>query len=209
MRGIRTYTFARTAVEPVVAIGKAASGPAPDGSFYGEHRVQKVFAEAVKVAKFSVLADPDAVVDDAAELLDEVAVDLRCDGAYGFGGKHGDGGFCLVLRFEKRTARRAAAEARNARRVVATVLRKVWGCAEGRKRVLSVERTTRNPLPSKGQKRDGSAKVSGARYLGSREKGTPSSRLPINSRIVKDRSTEELCTEAPYPGSRTWGTHSG
>jgi hypothetical protein len=80
------------AVAPVVGVGEAAAGPAEDGRFDGAHGVDEGLADAVGVGDFGVGADPDAVVDDAAEVLDEMGVDLRRDGGDGLGGKNVDVG---------------------------------------------------------------------------------------------------------------------
>jgi hypothetical protein len=89
------------AVAPVVGVGEAAAGPAQDGSLDGAHGVDEGLADAVVVGDLGVFADPDAVVDDAAEMLDEVGVELGGDDAdgliwkdfnvgVGFGGRGGE-----------------------------------------------------------------------------------------------------------------------
>ncbi len=80
------------AVAPVVGVGEAAAGPAKDGGLHGLHGVDEVEADAVKIGDLGFFADPDAVIDDAAELLDEVGVDFGGDGAEGFRRKDVDGG---------------------------------------------------------------------------------------------------------------------
>ena len=75
------------AVAPVVGVGEAAAGPAQQRGLDGAHGVDEVLADAVDVGDLRVLANPDAVVDDSAEMLDEVTVDLRRDGADGLGGE--------------------------------------------------------------------------------------------------------------------------
>ena len=80
------------AVAPVVGVGEAAAGPAEDGRLDGPHGVDEVEPDAVPVGDFRSFADPDAVVDDAAELLDEVRVDFGGDGAEGLRGDDVDGG---------------------------------------------------------------------------------------------------------------------
>ncbi len=69
------------AVAPVVAVGEAAAGPADDGDVNLLHAIDDLFADAVDVGDARTFADPDAVVDDAAEMLGELAVDLGGDGA--------------------------------------------------------------------------------------------------------------------------------
>ena len=85
-----TFGGGADAVAPVVAVGEAAAGPAQDGSFDGAHRVDEGLANAIDVGDFGAFANPDAVVDNAAELLDEVRVNLRRDGADGLSGKDVD-----------------------------------------------------------------------------------------------------------------------
>ncbi len=93
------------AVAPVIGIGEAASGPAKKRSFDGAHGFDEGGADAALVGDPGVGADPDAVVDDSAKLLDEVRVDLGRDGADGFGGEDLDVRVDLCgLRDERRGA---------------------------------------------------------------------------------------------------------
>ncbi len=69
------------AVAPVVAVGEAAAGPADDRRLDALQRLDERRADAARVRHARVLADPDAVVDDAAEVFGEVAVDVAVDGA--------------------------------------------------------------------------------------------------------------------------------
>src|SRR6202030_60401 len=85
-----TFGGGTDAVPPVVAVGEAAARPAQDGSFDGAHGVDESLAHAIHVGNFRTFADPYAVVDNSAELLDEVRVDLRRDGGDGFGGENVD-----------------------------------------------------------------------------------------------------------------------
>src|SRR5439155_4419940 len=68
-------------VAPVIAVGEAAAWPPDDWRLDLFHLVDERLADPIDVRNLRVLADPDAVVDDAAEVLGEMAVQLRVDGA--------------------------------------------------------------------------------------------------------------------------------
>ena len=87
-----TLVAGADAVAPVVGVGEAAAGPAEDGCVDGAHGVEEGGADAVLVGDGGAFADPDAVVDDSAEVLDEVGVDLGGDGGDGLSGEDLDGG---------------------------------------------------------------------------------------------------------------------
>ena len=78
---VRSRTLVRRtdAVAPVVSVGEAASGPAQVRRADALHVVHELLPDAVDVGDPRLAADPDAVVDDAAEVLDEVAVDVGAD----------------------------------------------------------------------------------------------------------------------------------
>ena len=80
----RAFGHRPDAVFPVVAVGKAAAGPADHGRLDLLQRVGQSFADTVGIGDLGIGADPDAVVDHPAEVFGEVAVDLRRDGAEGF-----------------------------------------------------------------------------------------------------------------------------
>ena len=67
------------AVLPVVGIGKAAAGPAHDGNADLLQRVHHILAHTVDVGDGRVLAHPNAVVHQAAQMLAEVAVNVLVD----------------------------------------------------------------------------------------------------------------------------------
>ena len=67
---------AADAVAPVVAVGKAAARPADGAGRQAAHVIDQRLADASRVGDLRLLADPDAVVDDAAEMLDEVSVEI-------------------------------------------------------------------------------------------------------------------------------------
>src|SRR4029453_15826865 len=71
------------AVAPVVAVGEAAAGPANHAGLQRLQLVDQRFADAADVGDLGVLPDPDAVVDDAAEVFDEVAAEVWSDAADG------------------------------------------------------------------------------------------------------------------------------
>ena len=68
---------AADAVAPVVAVGEASAGPAdrrPRGQ--AAAAVDERAPDAAGIGNLRAFADPDAVVDDAAEVLDEVPVEI-------------------------------------------------------------------------------------------------------------------------------------
>ena len=73
-------------VAPVIPVGKATAGPAEIRRADPLHVVHKLFADSVHVWYRRVLAHPHAIVDDAAEVLDEVPIDLRADDGSGLAG---------------------------------------------------------------------------------------------------------------------------
>src|SRR6516164_11825754 len=68
------------AVAPVVGVSEAAARPAQHRSADSLHGVDEVLADAVDVGDARAFANPHAVVDDSAEMFDEVRVELRRDG---------------------------------------------------------------------------------------------------------------------------------
>ncbi len=98
------------AVAPVVAVGEAAAGPAHDGGLDAAQRIHQRAAHAVDVRHPRRLAHPDAVVHHAAEVLDEVAVDLGSDGADGLIEQDVDAGVGGGARGPGRGAARSARE---------------------------------------------------------------------------------------------------
>src|SRR5262249_45689665 len=66
-------------VAPVVLVGEAAARPAQHGDLQLLQRGHDVVANAARVGNRGALADPDAVVDQAAEMLRELAVDVAVD----------------------------------------------------------------------------------------------------------------------------------
>ena len=69
------------AVLPVVLIGEAAAGPAEHRQLDVPQGFHHVGAHAVDVGDGGILSHIDAVVDAAAQVLGEVAVDVLVDGA--------------------------------------------------------------------------------------------------------------------------------
>ena len=67
------------AVAPVIAVRETAPRPAKIRRADALHVVHELFADAVDVGDLRITADPDAVIDDAAEVLDEMAVDMGVD----------------------------------------------------------------------------------------------------------------------------------
>src|SRR6185295_6778909 len=77
----RTFVAWSNTVAPVVLIGKTATGIANHTWFKFFQVVDEGFANAVVIRNFRLLAHPDAVVDHAAQMLNEVAVDIRGNGS--------------------------------------------------------------------------------------------------------------------------------
>ena len=65
----------------MVVVGEAAAGPAEVGDVDRLEGVDDVVPHAAGVGDVRVFADPDAVVDAAAEVLGEVAVEVAADRA--------------------------------------------------------------------------------------------------------------------------------
>ena len=65
--------------------------------------------DAVLVWDLRFFSNPNAIVDDAAEMLDEVRVDLRRDGGDGFAGEYLDVGVGLRRLCDEMTAAQGGA----------------------------------------------------------------------------------------------------
>jgi hypothetical protein len=72
----------------VRAVGEAADRRSDDTGLDPAHVLDERAAEPADVRHPRALPDPDAVVDDASEVLDEMAVEVRGDGADGLFGQH-------------------------------------------------------------------------------------------------------------------------
>src|SRR5437868_1111263 len=66
-------------IAPVVAIGETSAGKAHNGRFDPGHLVHQFFPNAVDVWDPGILTHPNAVVNDATEILHKVAVDIGRD----------------------------------------------------------------------------------------------------------------------------------
>src|SRR5262249_1308536 len=67
------------AVPPVVLVGETAARPPQHGDVQVLERGDDVVAHAARVRDRGLLPDPDAVVNQAPEMLGEVAVDVAVD----------------------------------------------------------------------------------------------------------------------------------
>ena len=67
------------AVHPVIFVSKTTARPTQHGNFDLAQRGDDVFADAARVGDRAVLADPDAVIDAAAQVLREMAVNVAVD----------------------------------------------------------------------------------------------------------------------------------
>src|SRR5262249_24349138 len=74
-------TFGRRAdaVAPLVAIGEASARPSEIRSADSLHVVNELLANPVVVRDPRIASDPDAVIDHAAEMLNEMPVQMRVD----------------------------------------------------------------------------------------------------------------------------------
>src|SRR6185503_7179461 len=64
------------AIAPVVLIGEATAGIANHARLELLQAVHQLFAQTGVIRHTRILADPDAVVYDAAQMLDEVTIDI-------------------------------------------------------------------------------------------------------------------------------------
>src|SRR5262245_13029036 len=77
VRAPRTFAARPNAAPPVVPIGEASAGPAHHAGLNLSHLFDQRASDAADVGNFRFLAHPNAVVDDAAKVLDEVAINFR------------------------------------------------------------------------------------------------------------------------------------
>src|SRR5262245_19182367 len=66
-------------VAPVITVGEAASRPALIRSADSLHIVNELLANSVYVRNPGIASHPDAVIDYAADMLDEMTVEMRVD----------------------------------------------------------------------------------------------------------------------------------
>src|SRR5262249_35713553 len=81
VRATRAIFAGPDAVAPIVAVGEASTGPTDDARLDPLHRFDQRLSDAADVRDLRVFADPDAVVDHAAQVFGEMAVDFRSDSA--------------------------------------------------------------------------------------------------------------------------------
>src|SRR6266568_9176550 len=72
-----TLVHRADAIPPVIAVGETAAREAHDRRFDLPHLVDQFFANAIHVRDFRVLAYPDSVINHSAQILGEMAVDIR------------------------------------------------------------------------------------------------------------------------------------
>jgi hypothetical protein len=65
---------------PMIIVGEAAAWPAEHWWFQPAQGFDDIRAEAAYVGEGRIFTDPDAVIDAATEVLDEMTVDIRIDG---------------------------------------------------------------------------------------------------------------------------------
>jgi hypothetical protein len=75
----RTRRCGADPVLPVIGIGEATARPADHRHLDLAQRRDDVATDATDVRDRGIGADPDALIDPAAEMLDEMAVDVRID----------------------------------------------------------------------------------------------------------------------------------
>src|ERR1019366_616975 len=69
--GLGPFVARTRAVAPIVLVGEAAAGPANHAGVNALQGIQQRFAKPMDVGDGRVFADPDAVIHDAAQMLDE------------------------------------------------------------------------------------------------------------------------------------------
>src|SRR5262249_13601082 len=74
-------TFGRwaDAVAPMVAVGEASARPAEIRSSDSLHVINELLANPVVIRNPGIASDPNAVIDHAAEMLDEMPIQMRVD----------------------------------------------------------------------------------------------------------------------------------
>ena len=77
----RTLVYGADAIAPVIAVGETAARETHDRRFDLPHLVDQFLANAIHVRDFRVLAYPDSVINHSAQILGEMAVDIRGNGA--------------------------------------------------------------------------------------------------------------------------------
>ena len=75
------FTRRAYAVHPVIIIGEASSRPAQHRGPEFFERLQCRQAQAFSIGDFRIPAHPEAIVDAASEMFDEVTVNVRIDPA--------------------------------------------------------------------------------------------------------------------------------
>src|SRR5208283_3580987 len=80
----RPLGWRSNAIAPVVAIGETSARPANYRAANRLHRIHERFADAVNIRDLRVGSDPDAVVHDAAQVLNELAVQQWAHRSDGF-----------------------------------------------------------------------------------------------------------------------------
>src|SRR6185437_12119982 len=104
IRAFRAPVAWADAVAPVVAIGKASARPANNRRLDALQIVDEFFPNASDVRNFSVLSDPDAIVNTAAQVFGEMSVNVGRNRSYWLIRENFDGRRCCKrgTRGEKR-----------------------------------------------------------------------------------------------------------
>src|SRR5437868_1019325 len=76
----RTLVARTDTVTPVILVGETATGPAQYGNIQFFQRSNNVVTQAARVRDRRVFAHPQAIVDQTAEVLGKLAVDVTVDG---------------------------------------------------------------------------------------------------------------------------------
>jgi hypothetical protein len=66
-------------ISPVIAVRKTAAWPAKIRDSNPPQVIDELFTNAVDIRNFRVPSDPNAIVDDATEMLDELPVNMGAD----------------------------------------------------------------------------------------------------------------------------------
>jgi len=69
------------AIAPIITVGKTTAGKPDDRRLDQPHLLDQVLADSIDMGNRRVFPNPDAVINHAAEIFDEMAVDIRRDHA--------------------------------------------------------------------------------------------------------------------------------
>src|SRR5215831_19162542 len=92
IRPSRTFGRGPNSIAPVIAVSETSPGKTHNGSFDLSHFINQFLANSVDVAHLGVRPYPDPVINDPAQILGEVSIDVWRDRAHRFVEQHLDSG---------------------------------------------------------------------------------------------------------------------